>query len=284
MAFKDLLLALTSYPDPTPDANIDRAVAFAAALGAHVTGLTFEGEVKLRRSANILTNMLLDLPEMLAEERAKSIVHARHLLDYFKASATRQRVPHTGVLAKSIAFEVPDALVEHAKLHDLTIVPLQDGYSVEQWYSEAIVFGSGRPVIVLPSPAKYKGAIGIERVTVAWDFSRPAARALADAMPLLEKAKHVRVVTITNEKEIASGHSHAELADHLLRHGIEIKLDMINAKGRPAGAAICEHLVANDSNLLVMGAYGHSRIKEFVLGGTTRSMLDNPPVPVFLSH
>lgn len=284
MAFKDILLALTSYPDRTPDASIDRALAFGATLGGHVTALTFEGEVTLRRSTNMLTNMLIGLPEMLAEELAKSVVNSKHLLSYFEASATRLRVPHDAVLSRCNAFQVPEALVERSKLHDLTIVPLQDGYSVEQWYAEAVIFGSGAPVIVLPGPGKVASPISLDTVTVAWDFSRPAARALADAMPLLEKAKQVRAVTITNEKEIASPHSHAEFAQHLLKHGISIAMDMVDAKGRSAGAAITEHLKATGSTVLVMGAYGHSRVKEFVLGGTTRDMLEHPPVPVFLSH
>jgi nucleotide-binding universal stress UspA family protein len=284
MAFKDILLALTSYPDATPDASIDRALALGAALNLHVTALTFESEVVLRRSTNMLTNMLIGLPEMLAEERAKSLVNSKHLLAYFNASATRLRVPHDAILSKCNAFQVPEALVEHSKLRDLTIVPLQDGYSVEQWYSEAIVFGSGAPVIVLPGPGKFASPISLSNVTVAWDFSRPAARALADAMPLLEKATHVRVVTVTNEKEIASLHSQAEFAQHLLKHGIGIEMDMVDAKGRSAGAAITEHMKSTGSTFLVMGAYGHSRLREFVLGGTTRDMLEHPPVPVFLSH
>lgn len=188
MAFKDILLALTSYPDATPDASVDRALAFGAALDSHVTALTFEDEVVLRRSTNMLTNMLIGLPEMLAEERAKSTINSKHLLTYFEASATRLRVPHEAVLAKCNAFQVPEALVERSKLHDLTLVPLQDGYSVEQWYSEAIIFGSGAPVVVLPGPGKFTGPVSLDNITVAWDFSRPAARALADAMPLLQKA------------------------------------------------------------------------------------------------
>ncbi|HEY0302268.1 MAG TPA: universal stress protein [Rhizomicrobium sp.] len=284
MAYKDILLALTSYPDATPDASIDRALTLGAALGAHVTALTFEGEVTLRRSTNMLTNMLIDLPAMLAEERAKSVVNAKHLLSYFEASATRLRVPHDGVLSKCSAFEVPEALVERSKLHDLTIVPVQDGYSVEQWYSEAVIFGTGRPVVVLPGPASFAKPLSLGTVAVAWDFSRPAARALADALPLLERAKQVRVVTIANEKDIASPHSHAELTQHLAKHGIAAEMDMVEAKGRSAAVALKAHLAATDATFLVMGAYGHSRLKEFVLGGTTRDMLEHPPVPVLLSH
>jgi nucleotide-binding universal stress UspA family protein len=94
----------------------------------------------------------------------------------------------------------------------------------------------------------------------------------------------VHLVTVTNEKEIADLPSHTELANHLLKHGIEVRLELVDAKGRSAGATLTDTLNANGSTLLVMGAYGHSRIKEFILGGATKSMLENPPLPVFLSH
>jgi nucleotide-binding universal stress UspA family protein len=280
MAFKDILLALTSYPAATPDASIDRAVALAAALGAHVTALTFEADVPPRGTRNLLANLILNLPELVAEEHATSLANAKSLLAAFKASASKQGVAHNAMLAKSIALQVPDRLVQHARLHDLTILPLQDGYSVEAWYAEAVIFGSGRPTILLPGPAKTAPPPGT--VTVAWDFSRASARALADAMPLLEAAKMVRVVTITGDKEMAG--SHAELAQNLQRHGIAAEMEMVAGNGRSADKVLCEYIASTKSSLLVMGAYGHSRAREFILGGVTRGLLEDPPVPIFLSH
>jgi nucleotide-binding universal stress UspA family protein len=119
---------------------------------------------------------------------------------------------------------------------------------------------------------------------VAWDFSRPATRAVADAMPILEKAKRVCVLTVTNEKSIDTRRSGAELAKHLARHSVEVVLDEVDAKGRSIGDVFEAHLTYRNANLLVMGAYGHSRIREFILGGATKSMLTRPPLPIFLSH
>lgn len=283
MAIKDVLLALTSYPEPTSDVSIERALSLCTALTAHVTAVTFQADVKLTRTADILSNMLLDIPLMLEEEKTRSAANAQHVLDTFRNSASRLRVPHADVLDRCIAFQIPDALVGHARLHDLTIIPFQDGYSVEQWYAEAVMFGSGRPTIILPS-SKQATPIALNTIVVAWDFSRPAARALGDALPILQRAKHVRLVTIMNEKAISDTHSHAELAQNLLRHGVGIELDVIDAKGRTSGVTLSDHLASNRADLLVMGAYGHSRVKEFILGGTTKSMLDKPPIPVFLSH
>jgi len=283
MAIKDVLLSLTSYPDPTSDASIEQALNLCKVLAAHVTAVTFQAEAKMTRTTDILTNMLLDLPLMLEEEKARSSSNARHLLDTFSDSAARLGVPSAKVLDKCIAFQVPDVLVQHARLHDLTIIPFQEAYSVEQWYAEVVIFGSGRPVIVLPAVARPIEAT-FSTVAVAWDFSRPAARAVADALPILQQAKHVRLVTITNEKEISDSHSHAELAQNLLRHGVGIELDVVDAKERTSGAALSEYVASIKADLLVMGAYGHSRMKEFILGGATKMMLDKPPIAVFLSH
>ena len=116
-------------------------------------------------------------------------------------------------------------LIEYARLRDLTVIPVPVGDCFDQWYAEAIIFGSGRPALIVPHTRKRAGAFALDTVVVAWDFSRPAARAIADALPILEKAKRVRVVTVTNEKVIDTNRSGAELAKHLARHGIEVVLE-----------------------------------------------------------
>jgi nucleotide-binding universal stress UspA family protein len=103
-------------------------------------------------------------------------------------------------------------------------------------------------------------------------------------MPILDKAKRVCVLIVSNEKAISSRRSGAELAKHLARHGLDVVLDEVDAKGRSIGEALEAHVTYRNADLLVMGAYGHSRIREFILGGATKSMLARPPVPIFLSH
>lgn len=284
MTFKDVLLALTSYPDPAPDMSIDRAVAFAAQLDAQVTGLAFETELKLTHSTNFLTRMLVDIPAMAAEETAKSKAHAAHLKSYFQASATRQRVRHEARIGHCEAFGIPAALVEEAKVHDLTILPMQDTVGVEQWHAESVVFGSGRPVLLLPGPSRMTQTPSLAGITLAWDFSRPAARALADALPLIREVGRVQVVTVENEKALPDRRSPDRLLQHLTSHGVAAKFETIDANGRHAGDVLRKYLSETGATMLVMGAFGHSRAREFVLGGATRSMLDNPPLPVFLSH
>ena len=124
----------------------------------------------------------------------------------------------------------------------------------------------------------------LEAVGIAWDFSRPAARAVADAMPILMQADIVRIVIVTNDKPTDASHSVEALVDNLAAHGIDAIVDEVPARGRPVGEALEHYAHGHFLNLLVMGAYGHSRFRDFLLGGATKSVVANPPLPVFLSH
>ena len=284
MAFRDILIVLTTYPDPTSLEEVDRAVVLAAALGGNVAAVTFQAELEPTRSSSYLANMLIGLPELMKDANAISAANARKLLSAFETCAGKKGFTHESILERCIAFQVPDMLVDHARLRDLTIIPLQGSETIEQSFAEAVIFGSGRPTILVPGALGPTGLAKLETITVAWDFSRPAARALADAIPILRKAKRVRVVTVTNEKKIETTRSHEQLAKHLARHDIKISLEQIDAENRAVGDVLISDIKSSDSDLLVMGAYGHSRTREFVLGGATRTMLARPPVPVFLSH
>ena len=155
--------------------------------------------------------------------------------------------------------------------------------SNDRWYAEAVIFGSGKPTLILPqSPRSRPFELGT--VAVAWDFSRAAARAVSDALPLLEKAKKVRVVTVLNEKLLDTKHSAEELSKNLSRHGIDVVLDRVDAKGRPIGDVLEAYVASHAADLLVMGAYGHARLRELVLGGATKSLLSKPPLPILFSH
>jgi nucleotide-binding universal stress UspA family protein len=282
MSFKDLLLALTTYPEPTPVSAVDDAVDLAAALGAKVSAIACE--VKIRAPGNVLGDYLLDVPALVAAEAKKSATNAQQLLAAFQGAAETRGLFQERISEHCLTSEVPQLLIEYSRLRDLTIVPVPEGDYFDQWYAESIIFGSGRPTVVLPHTRKRSGSFALDTVIVAWDFSRSATRAIADAMPILEKAKRVCVLTVTKEKAIDTRRSGPELAKHLSRHGVEVVLDEIDAKGRGIGEVFEAHVSYRSADLLIMGAYGHSRIREFVLGGATRSMLARPPVPIFLSH
>jgi nucleotide-binding universal stress UspA family protein len=188
------------------------------------------------------------------------------------------------ITEQCLTSETADVLVEHARLRDLTIVPVSDGDHVAQWYAQSIIFGSGKPTLVMPHIRKRTSAFALDTVAVAWDFSRPAARAVADALPILKKAKQVYIVTITNEKSISGRRSAEELARNLVSHDVHVILDTADAGGRGIGEVLTSYVDSVGGDILVMGAYGHSRMRDFILGGATRSMVSKPPVPIFLSH
>jgi nucleotide-binding universal stress UspA family protein len=282
LAVNDILLALTTYPEPTPVSAVYEAIAFAVALDARISAIACE--VTMPLTGNKLADVLLDIPAIDAAEAKKSSTNANKLLIAFQDAAEKRGVFQDRILEQCLTSEVPDLFIEYAKLRDLTIVPVPVGEHFDQWYAESIIFGSGRPTLIVPHTRKRAGAFALDTVVVAWDFSRPAARAVADALPILEKAKHVLVVTVTNEKVIDTKLSGAELAKHLARHGVDVVLDTVDAAGRGIGDVLESYVTSRNADVLVMGAYGHSRIREFILGGATQSMLSQPPLPIVFSH
>ena len=251
MAFKDVLIALTTYPEPTPVSAVDDAVDLAAALGAKASAIACE--VKIKAPGSVLGGHLLDVPAMAAAEAKKSATNAQQLLATFQDAAEKRGVFQERISQQCLTSEVPQVLVEYSRLRDLTIVPVPEGNYFDQWYAESIIFSSGRPTVVLPHTRKRAGSFALDTVVVAWDFSRPATRAVADAMPILEKAKRVCVLTVTKEKAIDTRRSGAELAKYLARHGVEVILDEVDAKGRGIGDVFEAHVTYRNANLLVMG-------------------------------
>jgi len=277
MAIRDILLALTTYPDPTPVSAVESAVSFATSVGSHIAAIACEVHVQVPGS--FLSGSLVG--GLAKHEAHESLKNARALLAAFESTAEKAGVTHERILERCLTQQLPARLVEYARLRDLTIVSVPEPY--DQWYAEAIIFGSGRPTLVLPESPPFR-PFELNTVVVAWDFSRPAARAVADAIPILEKAKIVRIVTVTNEKVIDTKHSSEELAKNLSRHGIDVIVDRVDAAGRSIGESLTREIASYNADLLVMGAYGHSRFREFVLGGATQSMLSKPLLPILFSH
>ena len=282
MAFEDILVSLTTYPTRTQLSGIDDAVALAVALESRISAIACE--VRVPAPASPMGSALLNVPALVSAELKKSAAAAAKELAEFQKAAEQNGVFQEVTLEKCTTPEFPDLVTDYARLRDLTIVPMPDIDTVERWLAETLIFGSGRPIVVLPERPRWSKAVALNTVVVAWDFSRNSARAVADALPLLKKAKLVRILTVNNEKVFTSGRSGAELAKYLARHGVNVVLDEVDAAGRDIASVFESQLTLRDADLLVMGAYGHSRFREFVLGGATRSMLSRPPVPVFLSH
>jgi nucleotide-binding universal stress UspA family protein len=281
MTIKDVLLPLTSYPTPTQKRAIENAVALAESFGALVSAVAFEVDVQ---SPIGLYADPVGISGILAADRKKSAYNARDLLANFETIATARAVAHDHCLLQCRLLEIPGRLVDEARFCDLAMVPLQEAVAAELDIAEKLVFESGRPILVFPDDSKRELPASLKNVAVGWDFSRPATRAIADALPLLQRAKQVRVFTVVDDKPIDKSQSIAKLARHLARHGLEIVFEDVKSNGRAIGDVFKAYVSQHEIDLLVMGAYGHSRVREFILGGATRSILNRPPTWVLLSH
>ena len=145
----------------------------------------------------------------------------------------------------------------------------------------AVLFGSGRPVFVVPYIQK--GPAKLDHAVVAWDGGLAASRALAGAMPLLQKCKRVEVVTIAPKGEAVDELPGFNITRHLSRHGVKAELRQL-APTDDIGSAILSHTASTGADFLVMGGYGHSRVREFIFGGTTRQILSSMTLPVLMTH
>ncbi|MEQ1611790.1 MAG: universal stress protein [Hyphomicrobiaceae bacterium] len=180
-----------------------------------------------------------------------------------------------------------ETIMEHGRAADLIMVGQRDGawaYSTLLDEPERLAIESGRPVIIVPHSGKFP--IFGRRITLAWNGRREAARAAFDALPLLKAAESVRIVWINPQDEAndTGDIPAAEIAVCLSRHGVKCETAKSFATDVKVGDVLLSDLADDGSDLLVMGAYGSSRIREFVFGGTTRHILRSMTVPVFMSH
>lgn len=279
MAIKDILLQLTAYPVRTPKPVIDCAMAIADRFDTRITAAVCK--VDLPDTSNYLARAMTDISSAIASEREKCDRAAVDLAEEFKAAAWRDGQSADAVVLHSIYRIGSGEVIEHARLHDLTIMPV----GPDQWlqfFAQDLIFGAGRPVLLLPD--RLTEPMKFETVVVAWDGSRAASRAVADALLFLQSMRSVQVVSITGDKSI----DHASLAGlcrNLAAHGVVAELREEATQGREgAGDALARFCGQVGADLLVMGAYGHSRVRDFVMGGATQRLLAATPLPIMLSH
>lgn len=282
MALNDILLHIDTYPDPTPEAAIEEAVALAAKLGGRVSAQAFAVQIPLR--SNALADRLVGLSGLARDEEARSLAAAQAGLAHFATVAARADVYKDSHLLRCDLYDLDATASKQARTRDLFIVPIGPATGGQIGLAEAAIFHAGRPVIVFqPGKAGPPGKVPAI-VTVAWDGSRAAARALADALPILARAEDVRILTILNDKPGTGVGEGAEAARHLAAHGIAAKVEEADAEGRGVGSVLEDYVGRLAPDLLVMGGYGHSRLREFILGGATQYLLHAPPVPILFSH
>jgi nucleotide-binding universal stress UspA family protein len=209
---------------------------------------------------------------------------AKAALDRFSAAAARAGISADAAKLPANYADAGEQFGQIARRFDLAIVGQAepDKDAVEGQIAENALFESGRPVIMVPYIQK--APLKLDHIMVCWDGSRAATRAIADAMPLLERASQVEVVIVANDPGKQDEIPGADMGQHLARHGLKVDVKRFPAGGIDVADALLSHAADSGADFIVMGGFGHSRLREFVLGGVTRSILRSMTAPVLMSH
>lgn len=277
MSYRTILVHLDATERCAPRAQ--HAIELARRCNAHLVGLAVTPRLVIPGTghAEMVVRML---SERWAEDKALAEAAAR---------AVVQRAIGEGVSAetRTVVGEPERVICLNARYADLVIVgqsqPEGDADTV-RYPLDLVVLDAGRPVLVIP----YTGAPAVvgQRVLVAWNASREATRALSDALPLLSQAAQVDVLTVNAQPDHA-GHGEvpgADIALYLSRHGVRASVHPTYGEDITVGEWLLSRAADLGSDLIVMGAYGHSRLREMVLGGATRTVLESMTVPVLMAH
>ncbi len=257
----------------------DYAISIASAFDAHVLGVGLAYEPVIPGSV-----MGGIPPEFLETQRAESEKSARAAMARFEEAAKRAGVSYETRLMSSSVSGAADQVGRLTRRFDLAVVgqPKRDEGMPDEVLDEGVLFDSGRPVLFVPYIQK--DGLKLDHVMVCWDGSRAATRAIGDAMPVLEKAKQVDLVIVAAKEAKTNEISGADMGQHLARHGIKVDVKRITSPDIDTASTILSYAADASTDLIVMGGYGHSRLREFVLGGVTHGLLASMTVPVLMSH
>ncbi|HEU5019277.1 MAG TPA: universal stress protein [Pseudolabrys sp.] len=274
---KDIIVSLgLGERDPAGDYALSLAQAFAA----HVLGAAFAYDV-------VIPGLAMDggiPPEFIETQRAQAESRAGAAMARFEAAAKRAGVSYESRLMNASVSGAAGEIARLARRFDLAVLgqAVREEPASDQVLGEGVLFDSGRPVIFVPFIQK--AAMTLNHVMICWDGSRAATRAIADSMPLLEKAKQIEVVIVAANEAQSNELPGVDLGQHLARHGLNVDVKRMTAPDIDVAATILSYAADTGTDLIVMGGYGHSRLREFVLGGVTRAILDSMTVPVLMSH
>jgi len=275
---KDIIVNLA--PGDARDPATDFAVSVASAFEAHLAGVAFIYDPIIPA-----TVMGGGIPaELIEAQRLDSEKGARAAAGRFDAAAKRAGLSFETHELSASAAGAADHFAHLARRFDLAIVgqPQPDSPVMQDLVLETALFESGRPVLAVPYIQK--DGLKLDRIMVCWDGGRTAARAIADALPLLARAKAVEIVILAGERGKRDEIPGADMGQHLARHGLKVTVNRIPLGDMEVADAILSHAADSAADFVVMGGYGHSRLREFILGGATRGMLQAMTVPTLLSH
>jgi nucleotide-binding universal stress UspA family protein len=275
MAIKDILVHLDT--SERGGRVTDFALSFASQMGAHLTAAGVALQVVPPAS------FMGDYPyDIMIEATEEARAAAETAFQKCQAAAPAE-VQSELVMIQAVTGQARDEFGRLARHFDISVVG-QGGpeyASDDELMVEGALFQSGRPVFVIPNI--HQGPAKLGKAMVCWDGGLPAARAVAGALPVLKRAGRVEVVSIASaglpDKELPG----FNITRHLSRHGITAELKKLPAAA-DIGATLLSYAADAGADYMVMGAYGHSRLREFVLGGSTRTLIGSMTVPVLMAH
>lgn len=278
MYTRSVYMPIVTYPEVIADGALLAATSFAAVLGGTLHVTTFAVDIPYMSSG--LGDFFVDVPGLAhaVEQKSKAECHRLHALvqEHAGTGLDVYCTTRTAVLGG-----VLDAAARQARYFDLALLPWSGETTVAQDMAQAVVFDSGRPTILVPPSAR---PAALEHIAIAWDGGRVATRALGDALPLLAEGGRVSVLTVQDEKPLNGSNLADALASSLENRGIRAKPITITLDERSIDEALQDTALTEGAQILAMGGFGHSRIRDFILGGATRGILTQVRLPVLLSH
>jgi len=274
---KDLVVNLNLSADRDPAAQF--AVSIAATFGAHIAAIAFAYDpVVMPTVMNGLSVAWVDT------QRIENRAAAQEAVDRFEAAAKREGLSAQHRIIEASLGKAANLFGRITRRFDLAVVGQMDPERTlpDDLLIEAALFESGRPVVVVPYIQKE--GLKLDRVLVCWDGSRSAARAVADSLPFLKRGKLIEIVVVASRSGKVDELPGADLGEHLARHNLDVEVKRLVAADIDVSNVVLSYAADCAADFIVMGGYGHSRLREFVLGGATRGILESMTVPVLMAH
>ncbi len=274
---KDLVVNLTVGAERDHAAQF--AVSIAEAFEAHIAGIAFSYDP-------VITPTVMDglSAAWIDTQRAENRAAAQTAVDRFEATVKRESLSAEHRIIETSIGGAASMFGRIARRFDLAVVGQMDPERMmpDDLLIESALFESGRPVVVVPYIQKE--GLKLDRVMVCWDGSRNAARAIADALPFLKRGGTIEIVMVASGGGSSDELPGVDLGEHLARHGFKVEVKRLVAADVDVTNTILSYAADCAADFIVMGGYGHSRLREFVLGGATRGILESMTVPVLMSH
>jgi nucleotide-binding universal stress UspA family protein len=271
-------LILPAGQQPAASAAIESTIALAHGLGAGLTASI--SQTRMHLPTHWLATEYAQIP--VSGFNSDLAAEAEALRETVTRAAAHVQLPLRLIEILQGLGEGERAVVMAARTHDFSVLGLPDFDTSTRQLAEQILFDSGRPLLVLPLSRPF--ALNLGTIAVAWDHSEPASRVLSGAMPILKSAEQVVVFSVRGAKKLPRAEAAQDAADYLASHGINTTWELLDSEDRARGRFIMEAAIARGAGLLVMGAYATLPAQEYVLGGVTISVLNEPLLPVLMSN